>query len=261
MRDWRVSLAALTAAAAIGGLGGVAQAQGAPSAAPAAASPAAADTPEVAPFGVSFTLPKDWTAKNGPGWVDLRPPEGDSDFVIVDAGPAKDGPEAAAKAWALYRPPGMARKVLLTPAMPKGEFWDEGVQVAYDVSPNEHRAVTAIATRKGDRWIVVLVDANQATVEKRNAAVAVAITSLKPVGEARETFAGRTAHHLDPERIAALKAFVESSMQELKVPGAALALIDHDQVVFEGGFGVKELGKPDPVDAHTRFMIASNTKG
>ena len=40
-----------------------------------------------------------------------------------------------------------------------------------------------------------------------------------------------------------------------------MALIDHGQVVFEGGFGVKTLGKPDPVDAHTRFMIASNTKG
>ena len=242
-------------------LAAAAEAQTASPTAPASASPATADTPQVTPFGVAFTLPKDWTAKSGPGWVDARPPEGDSDLVIVDAGEAKDGPEAAAKAWAIFRPPGMTRKVLLTPTLPPREFWDAGTQVAYDVSPNEHRAVTAIASRKAGRWIVVLVDANQATVEKRQAALGLAISTLKPVGEAHETFAGRTAHRLDPERIAELKAFVETSMQELKVPGAAVALIDHDQVVFEGGFGVKELGKPGPVDAHTRFMVASNTKG
>jgi CubicO group peptidase (beta-lactamase class C family) len=259
-------LIGLAASAALVALSGAAQAQAvagaAPSAPPAAAaSPVSADTPQVAPFGVAFTVPKDWTAASGPGWVDLRPPEADSDVVIVDAGEAKSGAEAAAKAWALFRPPGMTRKVLLSPALPPREFWDEGVQVAYDVSPNEHRAVTAIASRKGGRWIVVLVDASQSTVEKRQAAASLVLGTLKPVGETRESFAGRTAHRLDPERIATLKAFVEASMKELKIPGAAVALIDHGQVVFEGGFGVKELGKPDPVDAHTRFMIASNTKG
>ena len=228
---------------------------------PASVSPASVDTPMVAPFGVSFTVPKDWTAKSGPGWVDIRPPEADSDLVIVDAGEAKDGPEAAAKAWSMFRPGGMTRKVLLAPALPPREFWDGGNQVAYEVSPNEHRAVTAIASRKGSRWIVVLVDANRATVEKRQAGANLLLGTLKPVGEARESFAGVTAHRLDPERIAALKAFVESSMKDLQIPGVAVALIDHGQVVFEGGFGVRTLGKPDPVDAHTRFMIASNTKG
>ena len=241
-------LIGLAASAALGALSGAAQAQAvagaaAPSA-PAAASPVAADTPQVAPFGVAYTVPKDWAASSGAGWVDLRPPEADSDVVIVDAGEAKSGGEAAAKAWGLFRAPGMTRKVLLSPSLPPREFWDEGVQVAYDVSPNEHRFVTAIASRKGGRWIVVLVDANQATLEKRQAAAGLVMGTLKPVGEARESFTGRTAHRLDPERIAALKAFVEASMKELKIPGAAVALIDHGQVVFEGGFGVREIGKP-----------------
>src|SRR5580704_222114 len=136
---------------------------------PPAAQAVAADTPEATPFGITFTLPKDWSSRSGTGWVDVRPPEGDSDIVIVDAGEAKDGPEAAAKAWAVFRPPGMQRKVLLTPALPRREFWDEGTQVAYDVSPAEHRAVTAIASRRGDHWTVILVDANASTVEKRGA--------------------------------------------------------------------------------------------
>jgi CubicO group peptidase (beta-lactamase class C family) len=45
------------------------------------------------------------------------------------------------------------------------------------------------------------------------------------------------------------------------VPGAGFALIDQGKVVYEGGIGVKELGKPDRVDANTLFMAASNTKG
>jgi CubicO group peptidase (beta-lactamase class C family) len=50
-------------------------------------------------------------------------------------------------------------------------------------------------------------------------------------------------------------------MKELGIPGVAIALSDHGKVVYEGGFGVRELGKPAPVDANTLFMIASNTKG
>jgi CubicO group peptidase (beta-lactamase class C family) len=226
-----------------------------------AAQGVAADTPQATPFGVTFTLPKDWSSRSGPGWVDSLPPEGDSDIVIVDAGQANDGPEAAAKAWALFRPPGMQRKVLLTPTLPPREFWDEGTQVAYEVSPAEHRAVTAVASRKGDRWTVILVDANASTVEKRGAAISLMLGTLKPAGEVRESFAGKTAHDLDPERVAMLKAFVESGMKQLNVPGVAVALIDHGKVVFEGGFGVRELGRSEPVDAHTLFLIASNTKG
>jgi CubicO group peptidase (beta-lactamase class C family) len=49
-------------------------------------------------------------------------------------------------------------------------------------------------------------------------------------------------------------------MQQFHIPGVGLALIDQGRVVFEGGLGVKALGKPDPVDADTLFLAASNTK-
>jgi CubicO group peptidase (beta-lactamase class C family) len=46
------------------------------------------------------------------------------------------------------------------------------------------------------------------------------------------------------------------------VPGVGIALIDKGKVVYQGGYGVRELGHADePVDGHTKFMIASNTKG
>ncbi len=44
------------------------------------------------------------------------------------------------------------------------------------------------------------------------------------------------------------------------MPGVALGLVQNGKVVFSGGFGVKELGKPGKPDGNTLFMIASNTK-
>jgi hypothetical protein len=78
---------------------------------------------------------------------------------------------------------------------------------------------------------------------------------LLPKGYTRESFAGKTAHPLDPARVETLKQFVEESRKELDVPGVAIGLIDHGKVVFAGGFGVRELGKADAVDADTLFMI------
>ena len=57
-----------------------------------------------------------------------------------------------------------------------------------------------------------------------------------------------------------LKDFVRDVMQQFGIPGVGLSLIDGGKVVFQGGLGVKTLGKPDPVDADTLFLAASNTK-
>jgi len=50
-------------------------------------------------------------------------------------------------------------------------------------------------------------------------------------------------------------------MKTLGVPGASMALIEGGTVVYEGGLGVRKLGDPTPVDEHTLFMVAANTKG
>jgi CubicO group peptidase (beta-lactamase class C family) len=229
--------------------------------APPAAAPVAADTPETTPSGAVFTLPQSWSLTTlTSGIMVLRPPEPDAVIALVAVRGAKDAPAAVAQAWAAFDP-AEHRAVNLVMPQPPREGWDEIRIVTYETSPNERLAVLAIALRSGDRWTVALGRASQATVEKRQAAFALISSSLRPAAYKRESFAGRAAHPLDAARIETLKTFVQTSMQQLGVPGVGLALIDHGQVVYEGGLGVRELGKPDPVDAHTLFMIASNTKG
>jgi len=53
---------------------------------------------------------------------------------------------------------------------------------------------------------------------------------------------------------------VDSVRKQFDVPGIAVAIVKDGQVVLEDGYGLRELGKTEPVDARTRFAIASNTK-
>jgi CubicO group peptidase (beta-lactamase class C family) len=57
-----------------------------------------------------------------------------------------------------------------------------------------------------------------------------------------------------------LDQWVARALQTFEVPGVALAIVKDDQVVVAKGYGVRRLGDAAPVDSHTLFGIASNTK-
>src|SRR5215467_4094772 len=218
-----------------------------------------ADTPRVTPGGATFTVPTGWSISTGKSLVVLEPPETDTHIAIVDS-QAADATAAVAAAWAAYKPDVKRPLKLVTPR-PGRQGWDERQVFDYETSPNERAVAQALALRAGSSWTVVILDGTEPTFEKRSAPVGIILGSLRPKGYTRESFAGRKAQPLDAAHIAQLKSFVETSMQELGIPGASIALVDGGKVVFEGGFGVRELGKPERVDENTLFMAASNTKG
>ena len=219
----------------------------------------ASDTQRVTPGGAQFTVPAGWSIATQKNLVLLTPPEPDTHLAIVDT-QAPDAKAAVAAAWAVYKPDSKRPIKLVTPR-PAREGWDERQVFEYETSPNERAVVVAIAERAGTTWTVMILDGSEPTVEKRGAPIGLVFESLRPKGYARESFAGRKANPLDTARIEQMKSFAQSAMQQVGVPGAAIALIDGGKVVYEGGFGVRELGKPDPVDENTLFMAASNTKG
>ncbi|HEY1752544.1 MAG TPA: serine hydrolase [Caulobacteraceae bacterium] len=53
---------------------------------------------------------------------------------------------------------------------------------------------------------------------------------------------------------------VDDVRRRFDVPGIAVALVEQGRPVLASGFGVRGLTDPRPVDAHTVFPIASNTK-
>ena len=58
----------------------------------------------------------------------------------------------------------------------------------------------------------------------------------------------------------AITAYAEHALQVWQVPGMAIAVVEDGQAAFAGGIGVRELGRPERMDADTVFNIGSVTK-
>src|ERR1035437_3092095 len=57
-----------------------------------------------------------------------------------------------------------------------------------------------------------------------------------------------------------LDTYITREMQRWNIPGVAVSIVKDGKVIYQKGFGVREIGKPEKVDENTLFMIASNTK-
>ena len=62
------------------------------------------------------------------------------------------------------------------------------------------------------------------------------------------------------DKIPEIDTFIENVLKKSKVPGLALVIIENKKPVLIKGYGYKEIGKQDPVDADTVFGIGSITK-
>lgn len=226
-------------------------------AAPAAAA-VKADTPKTTSTGTQFVVPAEWAIHVAGNKVTLDPPEEGSQAVLVDV-KASTPDEAVTQAWKAYAPARTWPLQVASDVAPRDD-WDQIRIYNYETSANDKRSVTAIAYRHDSQYTVLIYDMANAVGEKRASQLRAISDRLLPKGYKRESFAGKTAHPLDDARVDTLKAFVDNARKAYDVPGVAIGLIDHGKVVFAGGFGVRELGKPTPVDADTLFMIASNTK-
>ncbi len=58
----------------------------------------------------------------------------------------------------------------------------------------------------------------------------------------------------------AIDAWIENLMDDWSTPGLAVGIVHGDSLVFARGYGVRSLGSLEPVDEHTLFAVASNSK-
>ena len=59
---------------------------------------------------------------------------------------------------------------------------------------------------------------------------------------------------------AEMDSYVAKAVRDWHVAGLSIAVVKDGRIVFAKGYGVRELGKPAPVDTSTMFAIASTTK-
>lgn len=68
------------------------------------------------------------------------------------------------------------------------------------------------------------------------------------------------AQSAPPPIDAAVDGIVANFMRAFETPGIAVGIVRKGQAPWLKGYGVRTMGKAAPVDAHTRFGIASNSK-
>lgn len=219
----------------------------------------AADSPKATAAGATFTAPANWTLfANGATRI-LEGPEKDVKIAIVDVPSAADAEDAVKRAWQALDP-AFKRPVRIAQDRPARFGWEATRIFIYETSPNEQRAVMAMARRRGTAWSVLLLDGKEAAQERRGAQINLVMGSVRPAGYTRESFAGKKPRALDAARIKQVTDLIHKAQEAAGVPGVGISLVQDGKVVFAGGFGVKELGKKDRVDADTLFIIASNSK-
>ncbi|MEJ7557122.1 MAG: serine hydrolase [Pedobacter sp.] len=67
---------------------------------------------------------------------------------------------------------------------------------------------------------------------------------------------GKEPTRVPPE----LDAYISNVLKAFEVPGASVTIVQNGKVLLAKGYGVKKLNEPLPVNSHTLFSIASNSK-
>lgn len=223
-----------------------------------APTPVSADGKQTFASGATVIVAPGWSVAMKGNAALILAPEPDLKVAIVDSG-ATTPDDAIAAAWAVVHP-GFSRPLKLAQTRPGRRGWEEMRLYTYETSPNEKLVVAARAARKDGKWAAVAIESGLATIEKRAGQLKKISDTFLPAGAKRESFEGKKARVLDAARVKAILESTDKAREAAGIPGEGIALVQDGKVVYEGGLGVRTLGKPEKVSAHTAFMIASNTK-
>jgi CubicO group peptidase (beta-lactamase class C family) len=222
---------------------------------PAAAHQLAEDTTLKTRSGAVLTAPKGWWRTDAGDAVLLEDPERALKVWLIET-PEGDGARAIVRAWQSVAPGFRLAGEADTP--PPGGGWEAVTTVSYEAGGE--RVVDAVARRHRGVTYVSLVDGARGAVARRAAQIEQLRATLKPLGLRDESFAGRTPRPIDPARATAIDETIQAALSRLGVPGAAVAVVQGQTVVYERAFGLRVLGKKEPVTPETLFMIGSITK-
>lgn len=262
-RTHRLELALFVAVAACGGAP-------APTASPSAAADAGASA-EAGPFvevredgtrptpaGAKVFVPAGWFVQaRGDGFA-FEEPDRELRMTLVELD-TKRAEDAVAPALARVGKKA-PEKIAQSTQDEDIAGWDEVVEHVYETTLTEGRIFAVNVRRKGGRAWVMVLDGKRAAFARRGAQLRQILGGLEVAGVADEDLSKSAMIELDAPRLAALEAFIEDARKKTRVPGVAVAVVQRGKVVLEKGFGVREVGKSDPVTAKTQFLIGSVTK-
>ncbi|MCC6312813.1 MAG: serine hydrolase [Thermomicrobiales bacterium] len=222
-------------------------------------TPAAAGTRWESPDSrFSLPIPTGWTSQTRDGVGILTSPEGDLVVYALDL-PETNPAKAVVAGWRQVDP-GFAKAAIDVVEPPSEPGIDRTVVVTYDLGQRSGQVEQAVAHVVGDTTYLMLFQGSLEATMRRAAQLQIIATGLEIAGSPQIDLRGATPRTLDAATLDAFAAYIDDLRVRLDVPGASVAVVQNGAVVFERGFGVRELGSGDPVTPSTRMMIGSVTK-
>lgn len=206
----------------------------------------------------SVPVPAGWTVEEGDGLVVLTGPDGElraSIVVVQSADPDAAIAEAMGIAEPDYElPPSPDRQ---EPPGPPGI--DTLVVITYDGGQSGDEIVQAVArVVDGVSYVVVYRGPLQEVID-RQSQISIIDSGLLIAAVEQLDLSGKRPAAFDETMRGELAAYIEQLLADYGIPGASIVIVQGDEAVYAGGFGVTEAGGA-PVDADTRMMIGSATK-
>ncbi len=207
-----------------------------------------------------FSVPilTNWTAESADGYGILHGPD-NKITVYVLAAEGDDVEAAIPEAWALADPEfGQPIADVVEPPATGGV--EKFVVITYDNTADETKFAQAIGQLHDGVVYTLLFQGDPTAFQKRAAQISVIFSGFNISALEEIDLTGVEPLPLTDDLLAELEDYIVDAMERLGVPGAAVAIVQGDEVVYAQGFGVRERGKDDPVTPETLMMIGSTTK-
>jgi CubicO group peptidase (beta-lactamase class C family) len=206
----------------------------------------------------TIPVPANWSASaNEDGAVVLTDPDGKiTIYALVIEG--SDVKEAIADGWVQVAPDvSFVPQQSLEPPSANGI---EKTLVDTQVAQETNRVYQGIGQLVEGKVYLLLIDADLVAASQRGAQLQIIATGFTIAALTKTDLSDATPKTIDATIISELEAYITANLEKLKVPGAAVAIVQDGSIVYEKAFGVRELGKDEPLTTDTQMMIGSTGK-
>ncbi len=204
-------------------------------------------------------LPNGWMQTTGPVPLALAGPEKDLRLVLFVSPETGSIEELAESAWHQVDPE-FNHPILQRAESPSNEGWDKVSQIIYNIPEVESRSAIAVVRTLNNLAYISLIDGSKAAISRRMAQVSEILRAWKPAGLEAVNLASRVQPAWGEEQSRQLNRFIRDAMETLLIPGVSIAIVQRGRVAYLEGFGLRRVGRPEPITPATRFMIGSSTK-
>jgi CubicO group peptidase (beta-lactamase class C family) len=206
----------------------------------------------------SVPIPTNWRAETVGDYVRLTSPQAEIEVYIL-ALPGDDAEAAIAQAW-ITVDPAFALEPEEIMDVPVTGGLEQIVSINYNTGEESQEIVAALGERYQGMVYALLFRGDLLAVQQRSAQLQIIQTGFTIAGREEADLAGVEPLPLTDERLAEFESYIAEAMERFAVPGAAVAIVQGDEIVYAQGFGVREAGGSDPMTPETLMMIGSTGK-